>query len=80
VLLLELVRGHAAQAAVGLHGVVVAPPALNDRKHLDHALGADRASHVDGQALAGEFVDDGQALDLLAFGSGIEEEVVGPVR
>lgn len=32
---------------------------------LDHALGADRAGHVDGQALAGELVDHRQVLDLL---------------
>ena len=48
------------------------------REHLDHALGADRAGHVDGQALAGELVDDRQALDLLAVGAGVEDEVVGP--
>ena len=48
------------------------------REHLDHALGADRAGHVDGQAFVGELVDDRQALDLLALGGGVEDEVVGP--
>ena len=48
------------------------------REHLDHALGTDRAGHVDGQALVGELVDHRQALDLLALGGGVEDEVVGP--
>ena len=30
------------------------------------------------QALAGELIDDGEALDLLAARAGIEHEVVGP--
>ena len=37
-----------------------------------------RSSHVDGKTLAGEFVDEGQALDLLAVGARIEDEIVGP--
>src|SRR6188768_2991304 len=48
------------------------------REHLDHAFGADRARDVDGQALAGELVDDGQTLELLTIGTGVEDEVVGP--
>ena len=48
------------------------------RQHLDHALGADRAGHVDGQTLPGELVDDRQAFELLAVGAGVEDEVVGP--
>lgn len=31
------------------------------RQHLNHALGADRARHVDGQAFSGALVDDGRA-------------------
>ena len=49
-------------------------------QHFDHALGADRARHIDGQALAGVFVDDRQALDLLPFSRGVEDEVVSPDR
>jgi len=48
------------------------------REHLDQALGADRACHVDGQALSGELVDDRQAFELLAVGTRVEDEVVGP--
>src|SRR5690606_28293888 len=48
------------------------------RQHLDDSPGADAAGHVDGQALPGELVDHGQALDLLAIGAGVEDEVVGP--
>ena len=48
------------------------------REYLDHAGGANRAGHVDRQALAGELVNDGQALDLLAARAGIEYEVVRP--
>ena len=47
-------------------------------QNLDDAPGADRTGHVDGQALAGELVDHLQALDLLARGRGVEDEVVGP--
>ena len=40
-----------------------APCVLSEtRQHLDHALGADRAGHVDGQAFVGELVDDRQDL------------------
>ena len=48
------------------------------REHLDQPLGADGACDVDGQALPGELVDDGQAFELLAVGTGVEDEVVGP--
>src|SRR5699024_7704619 len=48
------------------------------RQHLDDTTGADRPGHVDGKALTGELVDDGQTLDLLAVGAGVEDEVVGP--
>lgn len=47
-------------------------------EHLDQPLGADVACHVDGQALPGELVDDGQAFELLAIGTRVEDEVVGP--
>ena len=44
----------------------------------DDAPGTDAAGHVDGQALVGELVDYGEALELLAIGAGVEHEVVGP--
>ena len=43
---------------------------------LDYPRPADRACNVNRQALAGEFVDDRQALDLLAVGASVEHEVV----
>ena len=42
------------------------------RQHLDDPIRSDTAGHIDGQALAGKFIDDSQALDLLARGAGIE--------
>ena len=59
---------------------VTGSPALADQsgQDLDDALGSDAAGHVDGQALPGELIDHGQALDLLAIGAGVEDEVVGP--
>lgn len=47
------------------------------RQHVDDAPVGDTASHVDRQALMGEFVDHCQALDLLAVATRIEHEVVG---
>ena len=47
-------------------------------EHLDGPTRADRGDHADRRALAGVLVDDGQALDLLAIGAGVEHEVVGP--
>lgn len=47
-------------------------------KDIDDAAGADAAGDIDSQALMGEFIDDRQALELLAVGAGIEDEVVGP--
>ena len=47
-------------------------------KNFDHAAGSDGAGDVDGQAFAGELVDDGETLDLLAARAGVEHEVVGP--
>jgi len=48
------------------------------REHFDHTGRADRAGDVDRECLAGELIDHGQALDLLAVGAGVEHEVVGP--
>lgn len=45
------------------------------REHLDHPPGADGPGYVDGQALAGALVHNSQALDLLAAGRGVEDEV-----
>lgn len=47
-------------------------------QHIDDPCGADRAGHVDGQVLAGVFVDDRQAFELLGVGTGIEDEIIGP--
>lgn len=38
---------------------------------------ADAAGDIDGEALMGEFIDQGQAFQLLPIGAGIEDEVVG---
>ena len=48
------------------------------RQCFDDALGTDAAGDVDRQAFAGELVDDRQALELLAVGAGIEDEIIGP--
>lgn len=47
-------------------------------EHLAHTAGADAALNVDLQALARPLVDDGQALQLLAIGAGIDHKVIGP--
>ncbi len=47
-------------------------------EHINDALGADAAGDVDREALARVLVDDRLALDLLAVGAGIEDEVVCP--
>lgn len=64
-----VVRTHEQRRAVQAHQV---------HEHLHHALGTDSPSHVDDQPLAGVFVHHGQALDLLAAGRGLENEVIGP--
>ena len=46
--------------------------------HVDHAARANRAGYVDRQALMSELVDHGKSFDLLAVGTGIEDEVIGP--
>jgi hypothetical protein len=48
------------------------------RQHVDHATGSDAASNIDRQCLPRPFVDDRQALDLLAAGACVEDEVVRP--
>lgn len=52
--------------------------AYQAREHFDHTARSDAAGHVDREAFPGEFVDHCQALDLLAVGASIEDEVVGP--
>lgn len=49
-------------------------------QHVNDSPGADGACHVDGQALAGVRVHDGQVLDLLPICRGVEEKVTGPHR
>jgi hypothetical protein len=39
-------------------------------------VNADRTSHIDEQALTREFIDQGQALELLPIGAGIKDKVV----
>jgi hypothetical protein len=48
------------------------------REHVDDAPRANGARHVDRQAQVREIVDDGQALDLLPIGAGIEDEMIRP--
>lgn len=47
-------------------------------QNLNDAPGADAASHIDRQALSGVLVDDREALELLAVGTAVEDEVVSP--
>ena len=47
-------------------------------EHLDDAGAADRASDVDRQAFTRVLVNDSQALELLAVGTSVKDEVVGP--
>ncbi len=47
-------------------------------QNFDDTPGADRAGHIDCQALAGQLPDRRQVLDLLASGGGVEDEVVSP--
>lgn len=64
-----VVRPHEQRRAVQAH---------QPRQHFDHAPGTNGSGHVDGQTFTGVFVHDGQALDLLTAGRGVEDEVVGP--
>jgi hypothetical protein len=48
------------------------------RQHIDDATRADAAGDVDGEAFPRPLVHDGEALQLLAIGACIEDEVVGP--
>ena len=50
------------------------------REHCHHAAKTDEAGYGDCQALTRVLVDDGQALDLLAFCFGVEDKVVRPHR
>ena len=45
---------------------------------VDDASGSDGPGDIDRQGFVGVFVDNGQALDLLSIGAGVEDEVVGP--
>lgn len=47
-------------------------------KNVYNAGRADAAGHIGRQAFMGEFIDDRQAFQRLAVGSGIEGEVVSP--
>jgi len=47
-------------------------------EHVNDAGGADTACDIDGEALAREFVDHGEAFDLLSVGAGVVNEIVGP--
>ena len=48
------------------------------RQHLDDVPRANAARDLDGEALAGPLVDDGQTLQLLAVGATVVDEVIGP--
>jgi hypothetical protein len=48
------------------------------RHYVDDAPGTDAPGDVNGQTFAGVLVHDGQALELLAVGAAVEDEVVGP--
>ena len=48
------------------------------RQHLDDVPRANAARDLDGEALAGLLVDDGQTLQLLAVGAMVVDEVIGP--
>lgn len=64
-----VVRAHEQQSAV---------QADQSGQDVDDPFGPDGACYVDSQALACLLVDDGQALDLLACGRGVSDEVVVP--
>ena len=55
-----------------------AMPADQTAQHFDDPHGANGAGHIDGQALPGVLVDDRQALEFLAVGTGVEDEIIGP--
>ena len=78
-------RGPAQDRAGDKLGPVVGPEiargasvAHEAGEQVDDSAGANAARDVDGQRLSGPFVDDGEALDLLARRRGIEHEVVRP--
>jgi len=48
------------------------------RQDVDDPSRADAAGDIDGERLARELVDHGQALELAAVGTGVVNEVVGP--
>src|ERR1039457_781232 len=47
-------------------------------EHVNDASGTDASGYVDGEALAGELVDHGEAFELLSVGTGVVDEIVGP--
>src|SRR5206468_7847456 len=47
-------------------------------EHVNDAGGTDTTRHIDGEALAGEFVNHGETFELLAVGAGVVDEIVSP--
>src|SRR5580704_16781142 len=47
-------------------------------QHLNDPTRADVAGDIDRQALTRELIDDGEALELLAVGAGVEYKVIRP--
>ena len=47
-------------------------------EHLDDAPRSDAARHIDGETLPSVLIDHRQALQLLAVGTGVKDEVVRP--
>jgi hypothetical protein len=68
-LLREALSGAMRRRAVDAHEL---------RQHLDDSLGSNAPSHIDDERISSPLVDDGQALQLLPVGAGVEDEVVGP--
>jgi hypothetical protein len=66
------------RAIVGTQVLRSAMETDEPREDVDDASGADAAGDVDGEAFPRPLVHDGEALQLLAIGAGVEDEVVGP--
>src|SRR5262245_23731875 len=75
---LEDCLAHEFRAVVRAQELRCAAFADQSGQHFDHPPRADATRHVDRQALAGELVDHREALQALAVGAVVEQEVVRP--
>ncbi len=75
---LQQLRAHKLRTVVASKVLGRAMQAHQTAKHVDHAVGPNAYGHVNGDALPGVFVHDGQTFKCLTVGAGVVHEVVTP--